>query len=161
MFLALVGPALFAAWVCHCLGGGVPALERTSGRPTGAYERALVLVAAAIPVGFCAAASGEDALGAARNTVGFLGLALLVRRIAGTTPATVATVGYAVVLLTVGRPGGDAGLSWPLVESPAAPDLAIAALLGSLGLAFGCGRAVWLGQHERSNDDDGAAPHRS
>lgn len=123
--------ALYAPLVAHSFGGVALHLEHGGRRRLLGPDLLLVGLALVPVLVVCltAAALGDDVLGAslARNTMFFVGAALLLLSMFGQSAAVAVPIAYFfIVSLLGGRPGGSAEW-WAVVRGPADPASVIAA----------------------------------
>ncbi len=144
--IALLAPLTVAVALAFALEPAGRGPERTAVRDVPARDCAFA-VAALAAVALAGLATGAPlAHAAARNTIGFTGVALLAGRALGARAAGLAPVAYLLVLAAVNlRPGGLAELwHWPLQAASSAPAAGVAWGLGIAGLtaraAFRVGR---------------------
>ncbi len=141
LFAKLVLPLFPATVTVWSLAAARTMEECTAVRPVHRYSVAFVWVSIAvyalIALAVQAFTEGNDPLAVVRNTVGYIGLAMLLAALLNPVAAAAATVLIPLFSLTFGRlPGG--GLSpaaWPVVPSHSRESWAAAAALALAGTA--------------------------
>ncbi|MFJ7989984.1 hypothetical protein [Streptomyces sp. NPDC096351] len=139
--MALLLPLVPVGLLVHGQGRGDTAGELVSVRSPARWDAAamVVLVAAAATVGLVAAKAYDVPMGIAmgRNFAGYLGLALLIRRLGGPAAAITLVCVFPFVCTSFGVAGWGRPRfwAWPLHDSGSTVALAAAFVLLAAGLA--------------------------
>ena len=121
--LALIAPLAVSSVLGYALTTGDPILESVSVRPIAVLDTALVIATsgALFVLLIMVDAAGYAAFGAeaARNTLGFVGLLLIGRRVIGRNAATALPIVLVVLLAFFGADsaGEPRWWAWPLVDA--------------------------------------------
>jgi hypothetical protein len=145
--IPLVLPVIPAAIVLHAMNRVPQAYNTTAVRPVQRYRVGLPLtacIAAAVLAG--AEAYLIDfplAFAVARNLAGYLGVGLIVQRLAGAQygPLSVAIVPVVCALVGLGPTGRPFAWTWPVHEAPSALAAAAAICLFGIGMSVNLLRA--------------------
>jgi len=135
---SLLLPIAVAIVVAWGLTTGDPLAEAVSSRPLRLWDTAYAVTAATLALGACAVAWALSetnlALGAGRNAVGYVGLALIGRRLLGSQAAAMLPAAFVVgSALFGGGAGGPDWWAWPLVDADQLPSWVVAVALLALG----------------------------
>lgn len=139
--LAFLVPLAVAIVVAWGLTTGDPFLEMVASRPLPLLDAAYALCAAILTLAICALlwliGDNELMLAAGRNAVGYVGMALVGRRIVGSDAAAILPVGFAffVSLFGTGADRQPYWWAWPLYLPGDLLAWAIVAMLLSFGVA--------------------------
>ncbi|HEY8503350.1 MAG TPA: hypothetical protein VIL46_02130 [Gemmataceae bacterium] len=140
--LAVFVPLPAVTVLARGLTAGDPLVEAVAGRPLPLLDAVLALAAATAALGVDAAAwaagASPLALAAGRNTLGYVGLMLLGRRLLGSEAAGLLPVGFVILTTLFGAGPGRRPLwwAWPLEAAGTARAWALAGALLALGLAL-------------------------
>ncbi|MDX2624300.1 hypothetical protein AB0I87_33835 [Streptomyces sp. NPDC049952] len=132
--VALVLPAIPAAFTLYALNRVPRLYDTTAVRPVARYQigmlTAAALLATILGLGAAYAADSPMSLAAARNLLGYLGTGLIVQYLVGHVygPLTVAFVPVTCALIGLGPGGRPFPWTWPLHEA-SSPIAATASLL--------------------------------
>lgn len=138
--LALFLPLVVTIVVAYGLTSGDPRLEAVASRPLPALDDLLVLLIALVTLASCGLVGlsmGFDlALASGRNVLGYLGLTLIARRLAGASVAPLLPISFALVCALLGS-GPDAQprwWAWPIASSETRHAWGLSSALLVLGL---------------------------
>lgn len=141
--LAMLAPALLAAVLGSMVAVGYER-ETFATRRVGLMDRGLVLALSAIAVGLLALAgmvtSSPGAAIAARNTLGFFGLALMARRVAVPLVVAATPVTAALVLLVGSSLSPSMLVQWTFDSAGSLRAAVVAAAFWVTGAVVGSGR---------------------
>ncbi|GAA3169731.1 hypothetical protein [Nonomuraea roseoviolacea] len=132
--VALVAPLVASSVLVRGALAGGGSLEAVAVRPVLAYRTGLVALTCALSLVMAVVETVPYGAAAARNLVGFTGLAALAalwRRDA----ATAAPAAYLVAAMLLGRPGAGSWWDWPVEPSPHPATWVVPAACLGLGLA--------------------------
>lgn len=153
MPLALFVPVMIALALAYGLSAGDPWLEAMAVRPLPVIDALFGGVVALVALGvyaFTWIAFGNAwsvfPLGAGRNALGYIGLALLGRALVGPRPAGLFPVVVVIASAVIGShaDGTPRWWAWPIADASDRLSWIAAALtlaLGSAATAFGCSRS--------------------
>ncbi|NUW37494.1 hypothetical protein HTZ77_39760 [Nonomuraea sp. SMC257] len=135
--VALVAPLAASSVLVRGALAGAGGLEAAAVRPVLAYRTGMVAVVCALSLVMALVVTVPYAAAAARNLVGFTGLAALAALPRGRRrdAATAAPAAYLVAAMLLGRPGAGSWWDWPVEPSPHPATWVVPAACLGFGLA--------------------------